>query len=67
VSTKYQLQSFADGEVRFWIEQDSSIHLIATAPHGDPVELTAADAREIAVALLSAAQQLHASEHPDGN
>jgi len=61
MSTKPQVQSFADGEVRFWIEQESSIHLKAASRHGDPAELTAEDAREIAAALIAAAQQIDAS------
>ena len=61
MSTEHQVQSFAGGEVRFWIEQESSIHLKAVSPHGDPTELTAEDAREIAAALIAAAQQIDAS------
>jgi hypothetical protein len=53
-----KIQSFADGEVQFWIEQDSSIHFKAVSSHGDPVELTAAKAREIAAALMAAAERV---------
>ncbi len=49
---------FVNGDVRFWIEQESSIHLKAVTSHGDPVELTAVEAREIAAALLKAACKL---------
>jgi len=61
MSTEHQVQSFAGGEIRFWIEQESSIHLKAVSPHGDPTELTAEDAREIAAALIAAAEQIDAS------
>jgi hypothetical protein len=64
MSTEHQVQSFADGEVRFWIEQESSIHLKAVSAHGDPTELTAEDAREIAAALIAAAQKLDALDSP---
>jgi hypothetical protein len=49
---------FADGDVYFWIEQDSSIMLTAATKHGDPVELTAKEARKIAEALLKTASEL---------
>ena len=58
MSSKKEFQSFADDEVRFWVEQESSIHLKAATPQGDPVELSANDARKIAAALIAAAQQL---------
>jgi hypothetical protein len=49
-------------EARMWIEQESSIHLKAVSPHGDPIELTAEKAREIASALLQLAAELDALE-----
>jgi hypothetical protein len=55
-----EVLKFAGGELYFWNEQESAIHLKAVSPHGDPIELTAEDAREIAAALLSAAEQLDA-------
>jgi len=64
MSTEQQVQKFADGEVYFWLEQDSSIMLKAASGHGDPVELTADDAREIAAALILAAQKLDALDSP---
>jgi len=60
MNTKHQVHSFIGGEVSFWIEQDSSIQLKAVSSHGDPAEITAEDAREIAAALMAAAQQLDA-------
>jgi len=52
-----------DGEVRGWIEQECSIHLkVASLPHGDPVELTSANVREIGVALQQLALALESSE-----
>jgi hypothetical protein len=53
-----EVQTFADGEVRLWIADGGSIHLKAVDPHGDPTELTAEMAREIAAALLELARQL---------
>ena len=58
MSTEHKVQVFADGEVYFWVEQESSIHLKAVSPHGDPAELTAEDAREIAAALIAVAEQI---------
>ena len=53
------IQEFAGGEVRFWLEQESSIHLKAISG-SDPVELTAQEARKLAEALLVTANQLDA-------
>ena len=64
MSTEQQIQRFADGEVYFWLEQQSSIHLKAASPHGDPVELTADEARAIASALIATAQKLDALDLP---
>lgn len=52
------------GEAYFWIEQQSSIHLKAVSPAGDPIELTAAEARAMAIALARLADELDAI---DGN
>jgi len=58
MSSDTDLNRFSNGEVYFWIEQESSIHLKAATSHGDPVELTATEAREIATRLLEAARRL---------
>jgi hypothetical protein len=58
MSDHSDLTEFSNGEVRFWIEQESSIHLKAVTSHGDPVELTATEAESIATALLAAARKL---------
>ena len=50
--------SFSEGDVRFWIELGASIHLKAADFHGDPVELTAEEAKRIAMKLLEAADRL---------
>jgi hypothetical protein len=63
MSSKNQIHRFAGGDVYFWLEQDSSIHLKAVSGT-DPVELTAHEAREIAAALLSTAQQLDDLDSP---
>ena len=52
-----------DGEVRAWIEQDSSIHLKVVSPFGDPVELTVDMAREVAQLLMRLADELDGGEH----
>jgi hypothetical protein len=45
-------------DVYCWLEQDSSVMLKAVTRFGDPVELTADDARAIAAALLTFADRL---------
>jgi hypothetical protein len=45
-------------DVYCWLEQDSSIMLKAVTQYGDPVELTADEARDIAAALLALAERL---------
>ena len=62
MSPDADLNTFSDGDVHFWIEQQSSIHLKAVTSHGDPVELTATEAREIATTLLEAARKLETLE-----
>ncbi len=44
--------------VSLWIEQGSSIHLKSIAAFGDPVELTAEEARQIAKALQDLADAI---------
>ncbi len=58
MSAEANLNKFSDGDVYFWIEQEGAICLKAVTSHGDPVELTAIEAKEIATALLAAAQKL---------
>jgi hypothetical protein len=57
VDTKNPINKFASGDVCFWIEQESSIHLKAVDKFSDPVELTEIEAREIAETLLKMANQ----------
>lgn len=45
-------------DVYCWLEQESSIMLKAVTKFGDPVELTAEDARAIASTLLALAKRL---------
>jgi len=42
---------FADGEIVLWAEEGEPIMLRSVSPHGDPVELTADEARDLAAAL----------------
>lgn len=44
-----------------WVEQESSVMLKAATQSGDPVELTAAEARSVASALLQLADSLEAA------
>jgi hypothetical protein len=48
-----------DGDVRAWIEQESSIHLkAADGKFNDPVELTPEMARQLATALTEFASRV---------
>ncbi len=47
-------------DVYGWVEQESSVMLKAVTRHGDPVELTAAEARAVAETLLELAARLEA-------
>ena len=56
---KQNLKEFDDGNVYMWIEQDSSIMLKASDKgYNDPVELSSAQAREIAKYLICLADEL---------
>ena len=50
-----KLKKFSDGDVYLWIEQESSIDLKAVTQHGDPVELTEAEAEELGRTLIEMA------------
>jgi len=52
------VKKFSDGEVRLWIEQESSIHLKAVTQNGDPVELTEVEAEELGRTLIEMARAL---------
>ena len=43
------------GEIALWTDDDRSIHIKAVTPFGDPVELNAEEARELAEALTKLA------------
>ena len=49
---------FAGGEVAMWTADERSIHLKAISAHGDPVELNAEEARELAGELLRLASAI---------
>jgi hypothetical protein len=51
------------GEASVWIEQQTSIHLKAVSPQGDPIELTVEEARALASALLSLADELQSLDN----
>jgi hypothetical protein len=48
----------SDRDVSCWAEQKSSVMLKAVTRSGDPVELTATEARELASALLRMADEV---------
>ncbi|OJA53516.1 hypothetical protein BGV69_25950 [Burkholderia ubonensis] len=48
----------SDGAVRIWIEQGSSIHIKAVTKENDPVELSEAEALEIAEVLKQFASRI---------
>lgn len=48
----------SDGEISVSVEQESSIHLKAVSPFGDPVELNAEEAKELAALLLKFAEEI---------
>ena len=58
MSLDTKLYKFSQGDVYFWLEQDSSIMLKSITKHGDPVELTATEAHAIGTALLTLAAEL---------
>jgi hypothetical protein len=64
MSAENHVHSFAGGDVYLWLEQESSIHLKAASSGVDPVELTAAEVREIGLALIALADQLDALDNP---
>lgn len=45
-------------EAYAWLEQESSVMLKAVTAHGDPLELTADDARRLSAVLLQLAARL---------
>jgi hypothetical protein len=55
------VKSFSDGAVSFWIEQET-IHLKVSEPHGDPIELTENEAKQLANALLEAVREIEAAD-----
>lgn len=45
-------------DVYGWVKNDSSVMFKAVTKHGDPVELTASEARDVAASLLKLATKL---------
>ena len=44
------VHEFAEGEITVWV--DGGIHIRTRNPHGDPVEMSDRDAKELAELLL---------------
>lgn len=55
------LKKFSNGEVYFWIENGTSIHLKA-ASENDPVELSLDEAKAIGEELIQLAEELEAGD-----
>lgn len=55
------MEKFDHDEIRIWIEQGTSIQIKAISPSGDPVELTEADARNLAAYLNRMVYELEKS------
>ena len=53
-----KVHELADGELVLWEEQGASIHLQLANKFGDPVELNAEEARELARVLLKLADSI---------
>lgn len=51
---------FSDGDIKLWVDPNGVIHLKAADSFGDPVEISAEDARELGQALVELADQLDA-------
>jgi hypothetical protein len=56
MSENSEVHSFSDGEVRFWLV-NGTVHIKAATASGDPVELTEAEAKELALALLQSVEE----------
>jgi hypothetical protein len=56
--------TMGDGDIRAWIEQEA-IHIKAFDNHGDPVELSAEEARILAQELLRLAEGVEKDERVD--
>ena len=46
------------GEIYLWADDGRAIHIKAVTPHGDPVELSASEATQLAQHLLQLAQKM---------
>ena len=53
---------FEDGEISVWLEDKHSLHMRAVTNYGDPAELTAETARDLAKALIELADEAEKDE-----
>lgn len=53
-----EMVRISDGEIALWTDQNRAIHIKAISAYGDPVELTAEEAKELAAELLRLAANL---------
>jgi hypothetical protein len=49
------------GEIQAWIEQETSVHLRAVTPHGDPVEMNEHELKQLIDSLQSFYQTIRES------
>lgn len=56
-SAKEEIFELSHGEVVAWVEPGAAVHLKCVTPHGDPVELNAAEVQALCDALLRLARE----------
>jgi hypothetical protein len=52
------VHEFSNGEIKLWVENETSIHLKAITTFGDPVELNAEEAIEISTLLKKLSEEI---------
>jgi len=52
------LVKLSGGDVHLWVEAESSVMLKAITKHGDPVDLTSDEAKELAETLVKMAAKI---------
>jgi len=52
MDTEDEVLLFAERQIALWTDDERSIHIKAISTHGDPVELNAEEAKELAATLL---------------
>ena len=52
------VHEFSNGEIKIWVENETSIHIKAITNFGDPVELNAEEAIELSALLKKLAKEI---------